>query len=229
MRERAFSLIRTLDPGYRHRWQIIDGIVKRLSGPEARWLDGGCGTNLAVEEFPCALNVGLDAHRHPTLRRTPGAFFVQGELERLPFRDRAFTLATLNTVAEHLREPGKVFREIHRVLEPGGYLLIHTTNIRSPLILLGKILPHRVRRAVFTCIMGAGESDVFPALHRANTRDSLTRIDGFAVEEFHAVQDLNRSSLAVFSCLLAWHLFTRLPGLWRLRTNLIVLLRKQET
>jgi SAM-dependent methyltransferase len=228
-RERALSLIRTLDPGYHHRWEIFDGIVKRISGPEARWLDGGCGTNLAVEEFPCALNVGLDAHRHPELRRNPGAFFVQGELERLPFRDRTFTLATLNTVVEHLCAPAAVFHEINRVLEPGGHLLIHTTNILSPPIFLGKLIPHRVRRAMFTRIMGAGESDVFPALHRANTPGVLLRIEGFVAEEFHAVQDLNWNNRVFFSCLLAWHLLTRLPGLWRLRTNLIVLLRKTGT
>ena len=228
-RERSFTLIRRLDPDYRHRWEIVDGIVKRLSGPEARWLDGGCGTNLAVADFPCALNVGLDAHRHPAFRRHPGTRFVLGELDRLPFREGAFTLVTLNTVVEHLREPAAVFREIRRVLAPGGRLLIHTTNILSPLILLGRLIPHRVRLAVFTRLMGAEEEDVFPAFHRANTPGTLRRIEGFAVEEFHAVQDLNRSSRAVFLLLLAWHLLTVLPGLWRLRTNLIVLLRKPET
>ena len=227
-REWAFRLIRRLDPGYRHRWEIVNGIVAGLTGPGARWLDGGCGTNLAVEEFPSALNVGIDIHRHPSLRRTPGAWFVQGGLDRMPFGDGAFTLVTLNTVAEHLTDPAATFREIRRVLAPGGRLLVHTTNIRSPLILLGKLIPHTLRRAIFTRIFGAAEDDIFPAVHRANTAVALSRIEGLAVEELHMVQDLNRAGRVVFLFFVCWHLLSRIPGLKWLRTNIVVLLRKTE-
>jgi SAM-dependent methyltransferase len=225
---REYGLVRRFDPGYRYRWEIVDGIVKRLTGPEARWLDGGCGTNLAVEEFPCALNAGIDMCRHPALRRTPGVFFVQGALDRLPFRNGSFSLVTLNTVTEHLKEPPRVFAEIRRVLEPGGRLLIHTTNVRSPLVMLGKLIPRRMRMAVFTRLMGASEEDVFRVYHRANTPSALCTIEGFEVEEFHAVQDLNRNNRFLLRFLIAWHLASLLPGMWRLRTNLIVLLRKTE-
>ncbi len=60
-------------------------------------------------------------------------------------------------------------------------------------------------------------------------RDTILReTKGFEIEEFHAVQDLNWTNRAVFLCLLACHIFTRLPGLWRLRTNIVVLLRKKS-
>jgi SAM-dependent methyltransferase len=227
---RAFAekIIRRFDPAYRQRWEIYDGILKRLTGPHTRWLDGGCGRNVAVAEFPCALNVGMDVYRHPELVRDSGALLVLGDLERLPFRDDSFSLATLNTVAEHFRDPATVFREIRRVLRPGGRLLIHTTNIRSPLILLGKLLPQFLRVRLFTRTLGAQEEDVFPAFHRANTARALKNIEGFRVEEFHAVQDLNWTRRSVFLGLLMYHLLTRLPGLWRLRTNFIVLLGKTE-
>jgi SAM-dependent methyltransferase len=225
-REWAFRLIRRLDPGYRHRWEIVDGIVAGLTGPDSRWLDGGCGTNLAVEEFPSALNVGIDIHRHPSLRRIPGAWFAQGGLDRMPFRDGTFTLVTLNTVAEHLADPAATFREIRRVLVPGGHVLVHTTNIGSPLILFGKIIPHSLRRAVFTRVFGAADDDIFPAVHRVNTARALSRMEGFEVGELHRIQDLNRSGRAIFLFFLCWHMLSRLPGLAWLRTNIVVLLRK---
>jgi len=221
------SLIRSLDPSYCFRWELYDGILKRLINSETRWLDAGCGMNLAVQEFPCRLNIGLDASFHPLMKNSPGIYFVQGNLECIPFCDTTFSLVTLNTVVEHLENPEPVFREIYRVLAPGGNLLIHTTNIHSPLILLGKALPQGLRRFLFIRTFGAFEDDVFRTFHRINTARSLKSIPGFEVEEFHAVQDINRHNKLVLGAFLCYHLLTRLPGMWRLRTNFIVLLRKR--
>lgn len=224
----AESVIRMLDPSFRQRWDIYDGVLKRLTGPDARWLDAGCGKNIAVEEFPCALNVGLDRYRHPeVLSKTP-VHFVMGDLESLPFRDGAFTLVSLNTVAEHIADPEGVFAEIHRVLTPGGHVLIHTTNVLSPPVLFGRFLPEPVRMRIFRGFLGANEQDVFPAYHMLNTTGAFRRIQGFEVEEIHTVQDLNWTNRVVFLGLLAYHMVTKLPGLRRFRTNIIALLRKER-
>lgn len=226
-RKRAEALILKLDPSFKQRWEIYDGILKRLTGPETRWLDGGCGINIAIEEFPSKLNVGLDVYRHPEVLHSPPNHFVMGALERLPFQDEAFTLVTLNTVVEHIMNPAIVFGEINHVLKPGGHLLVHTTNIHSPLILLGRLFPQSLRNRLFTGILGARESDVFKAYHKLNSPDAFNRIKNFEVEEIHAVQDLNWTSRAFFISLLAYHMISKLPGLKGLRTNLIVLLRKK--
>ena len=131
-RNRAFAekLIRLLDPQYLQRWEIYDGILKRLTGPDTRWLDGGCGKNIAVEEFPCALNVGMDISRHSELRGNAGVFFVMGDLERVPFRGGAFTLATLNTVAVASRRSITVVRPFSAALDPRHLLCAETAGIR---------------------------------------------------------------------------------------------------
>ena len=226
-RKRAEALILKLDPSFKQRWEIYDGILKRLTGQKTRWLDAGCGRNVAIEEFPCKLNVGMDIHRHSEVLHSPPNHFVMGSLEKLPFRDEAFTLVTLNTVVEHIRQPAAVFAEINRVLTPGGHVLIHTTNIHSPLVLLGRLFPESLRNRLFIGILGACKSDVFKAYHKLNTPGAFRKIDNFRVEEIHTVQDLNWTNRAVFICLVAYHLISRFPGLKRLRTNLIVLLRKK--
>jgi SAM-dependent methyltransferase len=225
---RAFAerLINRFDPSYRHRWVVYDSILARLTGPQARWLDGGCGKNDAIGEFPCDLTVGLDRYRHPdALHRSPN-HLVLGDILSLPFCDGAFTMVSLNTVVEHFENPAASLAEIRRVLAPGGHLLIHTTNTLSPLIMLGRLLPEPVRLALMKRGFGANECDVFRTYHRMNTEASLRRIEGFEVVECHAIQDMNWSNRAVFICLLAVHLLTRLPGLRKLRTNLVVLLIK---
>ncbi len=225
-RERADALIARFDPSFRQRWSIYDGILEHLTGPETRWLDAGCGENIAIREFPCALNVGLDIGRHPGAKADPSFHFLLGDMGSMPFRDSSFTLVSMNMVAEHIREPEKVFAEIRRILRPGGRLLLHTTNLHSPLILAGKLVPERIRNRLFTGVLGAREEDVFPAYHRVNTIGRLQRLPGFETEAIHAVQDINRTNAVVFSALLAYHLVTRLPGLRRLRTNIVALFRK---
>lgn len=219
-------LIRRTAPGFRQRWEIYEGILARLVGPDTRRLDAGCGRNLALLEFPCPLAVGMDVYRHPDLAPSPAARFVQGNLDALPFRDGAFTLVTLEYVAEHLRDPFAVFAEIRRVLAPGGHVLVQTTNIVSPLVAGGKIVPQALRGRIFTRLFGARDEDVFPAYHRLNTAGALRRLPGFAVEELHLVQDLNRANRPLFLVLLGWHLLSTLPGMAWLRTNMVVLLRK---
>ncbi|MCE5249108.1 class I SAM-dependent methyltransferase [bacterium] len=226
-RETAERLVRKLDPSYKQRWEVYDGILRRFTGHGARWLDGGCGKNIAIEEFPSDITIGLDIYRHPEVLHTAPVHFVIGDIRILPFRDDAFTLVTLNTVVEHFDNPAAVFSEIRRVLVPGGHVLIHTTNRHSPLILLGKLVPEPLRLLLMKKGFGAQERDVFRAYHRLNTIGAFSSVEGFELVERHVIQDLNWSNRPVFMALLLFHLITRLPGLWRLRTNIVALLRKK--
>ena len=47
----------------------------------------------------------------------------------LPYPDRHFDLVTFTEVAEHLENYRAVVREIHRVLKPGGVVVITTPNV----------------------------------------------------------------------------------------------------
>jgi methionine biosynthesis protein MetW len=51
--------------------------------------------------------------------------------ERLPFQDEYFDGVTALAVLEHIFDPYAVIREIHRVLRPGGDLVIDVPNVAS--------------------------------------------------------------------------------------------------
>ncbi len=53
--------------------------------------------------------------------------FVQGPAECLPFRDGAFDLCTCRTASHHFYDVPAFLTESHRVLKPGGLLLIADT------------------------------------------------------------------------------------------------------
>jgi ubiquinone/menaquinone biosynthesis C-methylase UbiE len=150
LRQFTDKMIRTLDPSFRQRWEIYDGILKRLTGSGARWLDGGCGINNAIEEFPADLTVGVDVYRHPEALHQPPNHLVLVSMESLPFSDGEFSLVSMNTVVEHFDNPEAALEEVYRVLRPGGHVLIHTTNAYSPVIILGKLLPESLRLKLMT-------------------------------------------------------------------------------
>src|SRR5436190_1689026 len=61
--------------------------------------------------------------------------------EALPFTDGVFDLVTANMVLEHVAEPERLFREVERVLVPGGRFLIHTPNLHGYTTAVTRLLP----------------------------------------------------------------------------------------
>jgi SAM-dependent methyltransferase len=116
---------------YRGRRTILQYFLGRICGrlkPERpQILDVGCGTGanlIMLAEFGEAsgLDVSEDALAFCVKR---GLDQVKlGAAEELPYRDGAFDLVTALDVIEHLDDDVAALKEIHRVLRPGGYVLL---------------------------------------------------------------------------------------------------------
>ncbi len=103
----------------------------RLRPPRPResTLDVGCGAGL--DTFVAASMVGtggraigLDLTAAMLPRPRANASFVAGDAERLPFADATFDLVTSNGALNLVPDKAVAFREIRRVLRPGGGLSI---------------------------------------------------------------------------------------------------------
>ncbi len=106
-----------------------------LEHPPSRILDVGCGpgdlTLLLPQHYPTAYVVGLDFTRemveraagNAAARREGRATFVRGDALRLPFPDGSFDLVTSAFLLRNLPDLAHGFREMARVLRPGGVLL----------------------------------------------------------------------------------------------------------
>ena len=113
-----------------------------------RVLDAGCGgggTALSLaEEAGFAVGLDLDARFRGTGTRLAqekavrGAAFVQGDGQRLPFRDGSFDVVFSHSVIEHVGSAESYLRECHRVLRAGGVLYLSTAPFLS---LAGAHLP----------------------------------------------------------------------------------------
>lgn len=120
----------------------VDLTLAHLTAPE-RVLDVGCGTGVLLGQLarrvpaaagltgidPSAAMVALARARaaDPRLR------YVRAAAEHLPFPAAAFDLVVTTTSFDHWADQGAGLAECHRVLAPGGHLVL--TDLCSPLLL----------------------------------------------------------------------------------------------
>lgn len=122
-----------------------EALAGRLIRPKAfdvrgrkRILDAGCGNgryskfilrwadpDAVITAFDLSAKMLERAKKHLKSDRIG---HIQADLTRLPFNDSAFDTVVCGWVIEHLPDPRPGLRELARVLEPGGKLLLMATE-----------------------------------------------------------------------------------------------------
>lgn len=169
---------RALRPGWRSSGEQLEALVRSHVFANTSVLDLGCGRGGVVELFwrEVRLAAGLDPDV-PSLaeHRAPGMPVIRGRGEHLPFAAASFDLIVCLWVLEHLDRPEVVFKEVRRVLKPGGHFVFLTPNLGNPLLLMNRVaktLPQMQRRIV-PRLYGRREVDTFPVRYRANTARAI--------------------------------------------------------
>jgi len=100
-----------------------------------RMLDVGCGDGRLAREIKQVL-AGVVVHgcdlSVAALDRAEGLdrkYAVDLNVERLPEPDGSLDLVVASEVIEHLVEPGRAVAEFHRVIRPGGHIMITVPNV----------------------------------------------------------------------------------------------------
>lgn len=194
------TLQRALTPGLRYSQSAYEDVLGARVGRAARWLDLGCGhavlpswradaERTLVAQCPEVFGLDYDfaaLRNSRTLTR-----LCCGDISTLPFRDESFELVTANMVVEHLADPKQQFREVSRVLKPGGCFVFHTPNELGHPALMSRFMPNAVKRRAARLLEGRAEEDVYPTYYRANREEKirdLSRAAGFdSIELEHVV------------------------------------------
>lgn len=101
-----------------------------------RLLDVGCSTGsflTKMRDYAQWQPFGIepDAEAAGCAREMLGADVFQGTVEEADYPDRHFTVVTLWDVFEHLHDPMGALRELNRILEQDGLLVLSIPNVHS--------------------------------------------------------------------------------------------------
>lgn len=165
------ALDRRFYPEFQRNWD--DAIFREkllpFVQPDASVLDIGAGAGIieAMNFRGLASRVcGVDLDP----RVTENPYLDEGlvaDAGKIPYPDETFDLVFADNVMEHIDEPDQVFREIVRVLRPGGKLLFKTPNKTHYMPLVARLTPYRFHQWI-NGKRGREESDTFPTRYRCN-------------------------------------------------------------
>lgn len=224
-------------PGFVDGTTQFHGICSHNIVPGSRILEVGPGPTNRTSQFLAALGpvTGFDIDDAVLSNTALSAAYVY-DGQALPSDGSAFEACVSNYVLEHLADPATHFREVARVLAPGGIYCFRTPNSRHYVSLAARLTPHRIHLQASNWLrhLPAGCPDPYPTYHRANTRSAILRFcdaDTWSVREFYYIEkepSYGRVSRALFYPMLAYErCVNRLDPLAPLRANIFCTLQKR--
>jgi len=110
-------------------------LARRYGRRGARLLEIGTGMGHLVGQLEDTFETyGMDINHWAVKQSKPVAEKTDLQVasaQELPYQDGAFNVVIIKHIVEHLPDPAKAIREIGRVTEPGGILILATPNLDS--------------------------------------------------------------------------------------------------
>lgn len=104
------------------RVSILISLIAELAPKGAKILDVGCGDMYLSKVLPDYKWSGID------VAKAKGAVIHDLEAPPYPFKAESFDMIICSEVLEHVFDPVKVTKEIHRLLKPDGSYILSTPN-----------------------------------------------------------------------------------------------------
>lgn len=121
---------------------ILGRFFQELKGKKV--LDVGCGTGRTIGDLKKAgaKVVGVDPSEEMlkiAKKKFSDIEMIAGEIENLPCENESFDVVVALFVIAHLKTLDKAFREIYRVLKPGGVFIVSNINQKkAPVLKMGR-------------------------------------------------------------------------------------------
>ena len=129
----------TIDPGYRSKVELIQENLQGVTGwildigantcGESEYLSAQGYRMLATDINEKALEISRE---RTAIYNRPAPTYVAADAHRLPFDDGIAAFIVIYEALHHLPDPLRALHEAHRVLEPGGGLLLYEPYAYNP-------------------------------------------------------------------------------------------------
>lgn len=159
-----------------HPYRTFERKVEEHLRPNQVLLDAGCGRRapvLAKYRGRAARLIGVDLVEFP--EAVDGVELINGDLGSIPLPGEAVDVVMSRSVMEHVVAPREVYREMNRVLKPGGHFIFLTGNFWDYAALVATLVPNRLHPWIVAHTQGRDEADVFPTAYRTNTRSAVEK------------------------------------------------------
>ena len=158
------------------------------------WVDAGGGNDPGIhrKDYDSTKNVqivSLDEDSNSLLKNKIADILIRCNLEKIPLKAQYADVITMRWVAEHVEEPKKVLRELCRILQENGRLLILTPNANHFYPPIAKHFP-KVYESYRTKVCGWESASIHNRFYRMNRRStlkSLFKTIYLQEEKFHYV------------------------------------------
>src|SRR6266496_1417356 len=171
-----------------HPYATFEALVKRHIAPDKTLLDAGCGYGAPVlRKFSGAAKdlIGIDLVDFD--QAIPGITLLKSDLTDTRLPDASVDVIMSRSVMEHIADPVATYREMSRLLRPGGHFIFLTANMWDYASIIAKFVPNRYHPWIVARTQGRNERDTFPVQYMTNTRSAVMKYAagaGFDVVSF---------------------------------------------
>jgi len=238
-RRACWKMIATQYQEPKGKHELFDDLFNSSLRDGGLVLDLGCGDNSRLEAAKRVTHfrlIGLDCAHEALTNNSDADLKIVSDAAAVPIQQDTIDCITSRFVLEHLTNPDAVFKEVARILKPGGLFIVMTPNMFNPYVWAAKLIPNKYHSAILKAISGCADVENFPTYYRVNTATRLNKVAGRAgLVHQHLLMYQPPPYALIFSrflCLLGiWYcrLVRRVDGLKFLRSVIIAVYRKRAT
>lgn len=224
-------------PPHTHPYRLLERTIDDSVSSQSTVLDIGCGrTAPTLRRLKGKARALYGVDLVDFTQQDEGLSLFNADVCRMPFLDdESVDLAYSRSVMEHVEDAEAAYREIHRVLKPGGRYVFLTPNKWDYVAVMAMIIPNSLHPRIVRLVSGRAEEDTFPTYYRSNTKSDISKLandSGFQVDQLDYLNQY--PAYLKFSRPLFWigsqyeRLLSRLNVLAGLRGWIFCVLRKPE-